>query len=279
MSDNCFLKTTKLKLFYNIFSCVFCDYRPDKKHWLDPTTYRVSIQDVGFVVVFAVLLTFLRYRIQALSIAWAKRLKVADPHKFSESIWKTLFYVTSFSWGFGLVAVRNFVWMYDYDAVFRDVPASYASGSVDTDLRFFYIFQIGFYTHSIYAHLLIETRRKDFWQMLIHHVATFMLVSISFTTRFLEIGTLIVALHDFSDILFEIAKLYVYMKNDFMANVWFALWVLSWIVLRLMYYPYWIVRGSVYESVGHLGHYPHYATCAAVNNYNNNNNNNNKRAP
>ena len=123
------------------------------------------------------------------------------------------------------------------------------------------MFQIGFYAHSIFAHLVIEVRRKDFTEMLIHHVATLLLVAISFTTRFLAIGTLIVILHDFSDIVFELAKQYIYQGKETRANVFFAMWVLSWIVLRLVYYPFYILPASVYESVRRLGPYPHHGFC------------------
>jgi hypothetical protein len=161
-----------------------------------------------------------------------------DPRKYSESIWKTMFYVVSFLWGFYLIAKRNFVWVYSYDAAFLHVPELYLRPErTETDLYSFYIFGIGFYAHSIYAHVFIETKRNDFYQMLLHHVATLMLITLSFTTRFVAIGVVLVNLHDFSDILFEVAKIYVYKQNEFLANIWFSAWVLSWIVLRLMYFP------------------------------------------
>ena len=125
----------------------------------------------------------------------------------------------------------------------------------------FYIFQIVFYSHSIFAHLFIEVKRKDFVEMLAHHCATLALVFFSFSTRFTAVGTLIVALHDFSDILLEVAKQFVYRGSEFWANVWFVLWVLSWIVLRLMYYPYFIMYGAIWVSPNKLGAYPHYASC------------------
>jgi hypothetical protein len=185
--------------------------------------------------------------------------------KFSESVWKMLFYLSSFSWGLLLVIRRNWSWAVSYDACFDHVPALYsAPDEIDADIYLFYIFQIGFYLHSIYAHLFIETRRNDFVEMLVHHVATLLLIAISFSTRFTAVGTLIVVVHDFSDILLEIAKTYIYRSNDTLANFWFTLWVLSWIALRLVYFPFYILPASVYVSVGKIGYYPHYITCAIM---------------
>lgn len=225
----------------------------------------MQLFDVALVVFFAALLTQLRYAVQKWSFAQAKSLKVNDARKFSESIWKTLFYSVSFAWGFYLIASRDFVWALSFDAAFTHVPHLYMNPHlIDGDIYYFYIFQIGFYAHSIYAHVFLETRRKDFAQMLLHHVATLALVAISFTTRFCAIGTVIVAMHDLSDVLFEIAKLYVYVKNELLANVWFAAWVLSWILLRLTYFPLFVLRASVYKSSSMLGSYPHYFTCSMM---------------
>jgi hypothetical protein len=194
-----------------------------------------------------------------------EKANVETQRKLSESVWKMLFYLTSFGWGTLLVARRDWTWINSYDALFDHVPTLYAApDSIDGDIRLFYLFELGFYVHSVYAHVAIEIRRKDFVEMLVHHVATFALIAISYSTRFVAVGTLIVCLHDLSDILLETAKQYIYLGRETMANLWFAIWVLSWIVLRLVYFPFFILPGSLWISPGKIGRYPHWASCAVM---------------
>ena len=193
-----------------------------------------------------------------------KRSKWGDKQKVSESVWKSLFFSTSLALGLLLTWRREWRWLYDYDALFASVPQLYRTGAVDRDLYWFNMFQMGFYVHSVVAHVFIETRRSDFAQMLVHHVVTLVLIGASFSLRFVAAGAIIVLVHDASDVLFEIAKLHVYSGDEWRANVWFAAWVLSWIGLRLVYFPRYIVYGAVWESVAHLGAWPHHATCSAL---------------
>jgi hypothetical protein len=184
---------------------------------------------------------------------------VDDVDKCSESVWKTCFYSTSLAWGLYLSAARSWSWWYSTDACFDHVPALYAApDSLDTDIYMFYVFQLGFYSHSIFAHVFQETHRSDFVEMLVHHVATLALILCSFSVRLVAGGTLIVIVHDIADVIFEAAKQLIYRKREFEANIAFGLWVLSWIVTRLVYFPLYIIHGVVWVSISKLGYYPMY---------------------
>ena len=54
---------------------------------------------------------------------------------------------------------------------------------VPSDIRWLYLTECGFYFHSIYATLFMDTKRKDFVVMLVHHVLTLMLLSFSYVIR------------------------------------------------------------------------------------------------
>lgn len=143
------------------------------------------------------------------------------------------------------------------------MPALYSNpDAIDLDIYYFYMFQLGFYTHSIYAHCLTETRRNDFVEMLLHHVATLILILASFSVRLVAGGTLIVIVHDVADVFFEAAKQLIYHKRETEANVVFGVWVLSWIVTRLVYFPLYIIHGVVWVSLAKLGYYPLYGVLA-----------------
>lgn len=59
--------------------------------------------------------------------------------------------------------------------------------------------------------------------------------------RFSRVGSIILALHEGCDVFLEIAKLSKYCGYELMAGFAFVSFVLSWTVLRLIYFPFWII--------------------------------------
>ncbi len=59
--------------------------------------------------------------------------------------------------------------------------------------------------------------------------------------RSFRAGTVILALHDVSDIFMELAKLFKYCRSELGASICFGLFVLSWVLLRLIYFPFWVI--------------------------------------
>ncbi|KAH6767111.1 LAG1-like protein 2 [Perilla frutescens var. hirtella] len=165
------------------------------------------------------------------------RTKIA---KCAESMWKFTYYGTvEFC---VLAATYQEPW-------FRDVK-EYFTGWPDQELKLpvklVYMCQCGFYIYSIAALLTWETRRKDFSVMMSHHIVTVILISFSYITRFFRIGTVILALHDASDIFLEAAKVFKYSGKELGASACFGLFALSWLVLRLIFFPFWVIRSSSY---------------------------------
>lgn len=128
---------------------------------------------------------------------------------------------------------------------------------VPYDVKFLYFIECGFYLHSIYATVYMDAVRKDFVVMLIHHVLTITLISISYATRlhrhnsltvyyiysvfissrYHKIGVLVIFVHDVTDILLEFTKCNVYLKNrggkfypfhEHLSNIGFATFAFAW---------------------------------------------------
>ncbi|KAG6501652.1 hypothetical protein ZIOFF_041535 [Zingiber officinale] len=121
-------------------------------------------------------------------------------------------------------------------------------GDLSSSLMLFFMCQCGFYTYSIVALYAWDIRRKDFSITMSHHIITSILIGFSYITRFFRIGTLILALHDTSDVFMESAKLFKYSGMEMAASLFFGLFAISWLLLRLIYFPFWIIKSSSYES-------------------------------
>lgn len=66
--------------------------------------------------------------------------------------------------------------------------------------------------------------------------------------RFARVGSVVLALHDASDVFLEVGKMSKYSGAERTASLSFILFVLSWIILRLIYYPFWILWSTRFVS-------------------------------
>ena len=62
--------------------------------------------------------------------------------------------------------------------------------------------------------------------------------------RCFRIGCIVLALHDTSDVFLEAAKVFKYSERELGASVCFGFFALSWVLLRLIFFPFWIIKTS-----------------------------------
>ncbi|CAK9181236.1 unnamed protein product [Ilex paraguariensis] len=160
--------------------------------------------------------------------------------KCSESMWKLTYYATVEACI--LTIIYHAPWFRDME-YFRGWP----NQELKLPLKLIYMCQCGFYLYSITALLTWETRRKDFSVMMSHHIITVFLIGYSYITSFFRIGSVILALHDASDVFLEAAKVFKYSEKELGASIFFGLFALSWLILRLIFFPFWIIKSSSYH--------------------------------
>lgn len=161
--------------------------------------------------------------------------------KCSESMWKLTYYATVEIWILSITYDEP--WLREVKGYFIGWP----NQELKIPLKLFYMCQCGFYTYSIAALVTWETRRKDFSVMMSHHVVTVILISYSYVTSFFRIGSIILALHDGSDVFMEAAKVFKYSEKEFGASAFFGLFAISWLLLRLIFFPFWIIKSTSYD--------------------------------
>ncbi|CAK9149277.1 unnamed protein product [Ilex paraguariensis] len=183
---------------------------------------------------------------QMLDVEMEKRRKKI--RKFKESAWKCVYYLSA-----ELIALAvtydepwfsktRYFWVGPRDQVWPDQKYK-------LKLKGLYMYTGGFYTYSMFALIFWETRRSDFGVSMGHHVATAILIMLSYIFRFGRVGSVVLALHDVSDVFLEVGKMSKYSGAEALASFSFILFVLSWTLLRLIYYPFWILWSTSYESI------------------------------
>lgn len=95
---------------------------------------------------------------------------------------------------------------------------------------------------SLLFTLFEDVKRKDFWEMAIHHVVTISLLVFSWTCNLIRMGSLVLILHDVADIFLESAKMTKYIGWQRTCDVLFVIFTVIWIVSRIGIYPMWILK-------------------------------------
>ncbi|XP_014902430.1 ceramide synthase 2 isoform X2 [Poecilia latipinna] len=170
---------------------------------------------------------------------WFRRKRNQDRpglrKRFCEASWRCGFYLCAFLGG--LLALYDKPWFYDLKEVWAEFPKQ----SMLPSQYWYYTLELGFYL-SLLLSLTFDVKRKDFKEQVIHHVATMTLLSFSWISNYIRIGTLVMAVHDSSDILLEGGKLFNYAKWEQTANVMFVIFTIVFMVTRLVIFPFWLIH-------------------------------------
>ncbi|GIY74932.1 ceramide synthase 1 [Caerostris extrusa] len=206
-----------------------------------------SIYDLLFVILLSIIWTILRYLATEgifKPLAHYYRLTPTNQAKMPESAWKFVYYLCAWCYALYVVILSgNYKFFQKPSTVWDDWSLNKPP---PTDLYLMYMAQCGFYVHSLYATLFLDTWRKDSLVMMIHHVLTVTLISISYSLRYHNIGSLVLFTHDLCDVFLEFTKLNVYFKiqrgklirsHEMLSNVTFVCFAVAWFVCRLYLYP------------------------------------------
>ncbi|GAB4840201.1 Ceramide synthase 1 loh3, variant 2 [Ancistrocladus abbreviatus] len=160
--------------------------------------------------------------------------------KFKESAWKCVYFLSaeilalSVTYNEPWFTNTKYFWVGPGDQI-------WPNQKMKLKLKGLYMYDAGFYTYSIFALIFWETRRSDFGVSMGHHVATVILIVLSYIFRFARVGSVVLAIHDTSDVFLEVGKMSKYSGAEAVASFAFILFVLSWILLRLTYFPFWVL--------------------------------------
>lgn len=221
-----------------------------------------EVGDLAMVVVFAVMFPVVRFLLDRLLFERLGRWLVSSSFeclhhdeqmyrkkqhvKFKESAWKGLYFLSAALFEFTVIYKESWFtntqkfWVGPGEQVWPDQK-------VKTKLKTLYMYTAGFYLYSILAVLFWETRRSDFLVTAMHHVATTVLIMLSYVLRFSRVGSVVLAIHDISDVILEFSKMLRYIGYDMLPSVTFIIFLISWIAFRLIYYPVWIIWSTSYE--------------------------------
>lgn len=166
--------------------------------------------------------------------------------KFCESSWRCIYYAAIFV--YGLYTLWDKEWLWDTRMCWIGWPEH----SVTPDLYWYYMVQAGFYL-ALSLSLFTDVKRKDFTEMIVHHIATLGLMFFSWMNNFVRIGSLVLLVHDCADPLMEAAKMAKYIRKESLCTGFFVAFLLTWIGTRMTLYPLKIVYSTLFEATPVIG--------------------------
>ncbi|KAA0195889.1 LAG1 longevity assurance 1 [Fasciolopsis buskii] len=192
--------------------------------------------------IMAVLLSVTRYLLERCLLESAKhRLGITTPNarRLFESSWKALWYLILWLCSFYAVVLKGRTDFQYPLRMFKGLKVTVGYFDVPTPPDYYrvYTLQLGFYLHSLWSVICIDSWRKDSAVLIVHHVMTLLLLEFSLVLRLHRVGALVVLLHDLNDVFLESAKVNVYLRSRngknsqfhvALSHVLFALFAASW---------------------------------------------------
>jgi hypothetical protein len=155
--------------------------------------------------------------------------------KMAENCFYALFYICSLC--AGLYVYRSENWRVSFfdgaciSAFWELYPP------ISTVFRLYYLSELCYYISSAIFLLTHDTKRKDFTEMVVHHLATISLITLSYMWGWMRLGLVILMLHDAGDILLYTAKVVHYLGLWPSNIVLFVCFAIVFYITRLFLFP------------------------------------------
>jgi very-long-chain ceramide synthase len=96
-----------------------------------------------------------------------------------------------------------------------DMYEGYPHKTHPAGMKFYYLLQAAFWVQQALVMILgLETRRRDFRELVLHHVVTVALIALSYRFHFTVMGVLVYVTHDISDFFLAVSLfLFLFFSN------------------------------------------------------------------
>lgn len=189
---------------------------------------------------------------------WSKDVYEVKLERFCSAVFKAIFFI-SFT-GYSYMAVlREAAWV---------PPALFGSGSESAcwglgnagetqespsvAFKGFYQVAMAYHLSELVFQLMFELSKPDLVEMMVHHSTTCFLIFSSFYMNYMRIGSLVLFLHDFSDIPVYITKILVDTPLSICTFLNYLGMLVSWGYLRLYVFPRFVIQSVIYAGAGEI---------------------------
>jgi len=171
--------------------------------------------------------------------------RVERASRVTKLVYDFIFYTTStvfafYAFGSTYIIPKSFFGKGECSALFQDYPTK----PNIPFLNEYYLYQLGNHGYRLIHHVIVARHEPKFYEMLLHHYAALCLIAYSYLFNFTPTGSMILILHDASDIFLCSVRAYDSMRNK-NKILWYggAIGVLvAWIYCRLIFFPACLIK-------------------------------------
>ena len=188
---------------------IFLSYKLSPEAGADPSTpshYGKGLWDVAFVSFYTILLSFTReFIMQELLRPLARLCGLESRRKqsrFMEQMYTALYFGLMGPAGMYVMS-RTPVWYFNTRGMYETFPHK----THEAVFKFYYLFQAAYWAQQAIVLLLgMEKPRKDFKELVGHHIVTLALIALSYRFHFTYIGIAVYLTHDISDFFLAVSR-------------------------------------------------------------------------
>ena len=184
-----------------VYPFIFPSYRLDNSSadLNAPAQYGKGLWDLAFISFYTIVLSFTReFIMEEILRRLARAAGITargKQQRFMEQMYTAVYFGVMGPAGLWVMA-RTPVWYYNTRGMFETYPHK----THDAPFKFYYLFQAAYWAQQAIVMLLgLEKRRKDFKELVGHHIVTLSLIALSYRFHFTYIGIAVYTTHDISD--------------------------------------------------------------------------------
>ncbi|EXJ83025.1 hypothetical protein A1O3_06842 [Capronia epimyces CBS 606.96] len=216
-----------------LHAAIFLSYPlPKTKTETDgPTMYGKGVRDFAFVAFYTVVLSFAREFLMqrviyplGLYCGICSRSKIA---RFMEQLYAAMYFSVFIPLGLYVMS-RSSVWYFNTTSMFQGYPHREHEGL----LKAYYLLQASYWAQQAAVLILqLEKPRKDFRELVAHHIITLTLIWLSYRFHFMHMGLAVYISHDISDFFLATSRILNYLDSVFVGP-FYGTFVVVWIYTR-----------------------------------------------
>ncbi|KAF2962790.1 hypothetical protein GQX73_g10784 [Xylaria multiplex] len=193
--------------------------------------YGKGLRDIAFVALYTLILFFAReFIMQQLLRPLTVSLGITSRSKqgrFNEQAYVAIY--TGIMGPLGLyVTYHSPTWYFSTVGMYSGYPHK----THPAVTKFYYLLQAAFWVQQALVMVFgLETRRRDFKELVVHHIVTISLIALSYRFHFTMMGVLIYVTHDISDFFLATSKSLNYVDSH-LQGPYFTLCIIIWVYLR-----------------------------------------------
>lgn len=185
---------------------IFLSYKQESDDPTLPTQYGKGLWDIAFVSFYVIVLSFTREFIMQEILRPLARLRIKSHGKqsrFMEQAYTAIYFAVLGP--AGLYVMRQTpVWYFNTSGMYEAFPHRTHAA----EFKFYYLFEAAYWAQQAIVMLLgMEKPRKDFKELVTHHIVTLALIALSYRFHFTYMGIAIYITHDISDFFLAVSPI------------------------------------------------------------------------